>query len=43
MERIKAHHDPSLRAFLLITLVASFFVDLANSAITKGFLYLFVG
>ena len=42
MEEVTAHHGPSPRAFLLITLVASFFVDLANAAITKVFLYFFV-
>jgi ESS family glutamate:Na+ symporter len=40
MEEVTAVHGPSPRAFLLITVVGSFFVDLANATITKLFLLL---
>lgn len=40
MEEVASRHGPSPRAFLLITLAASFFVDLANATITKLFLML---
>jgi len=40
MEEVTATNGPSPRAFLLITLVGSFFVDLANATITKLFLML---
>ena len=40
MEEVTAVHGPSPRAFLLITLVGSFFVDLANAGIAKLFLLL---
>ena len=40
MEEVASRHGPSPKAFLLITLAASFFVDLANATITKLFLML---
>ncbi len=40
MEEVTATNGPSPRAFLLITLVGSFFVDLANATVTKLFLML---
>ena len=40
MEEVTARYGPSPKAFLLITLAGSFFVDLANAAVTKGFLML---
>jgi len=40
MEEVTATYGPSSMAFLLITLVGSFFVDLANATITKLFLML---
>jgi ESS family glutamate:Na+ symporter len=40
MEEVTSKHGPSPRAFLLITLVGSFFVDLANAVVTKAFLLL---
>jgi len=40
MEEVTAARGPSAMAFLLITLIGSFFVDLANAAITKVFLML---
>ena len=40
MEEVTSVHGPSPRAFLLITLVGSFFVDLANAGIAKLFLLL---
>ncbi len=40
MEEVTATNGPSPTAFLLITLVGSFFVDLANATITKLFLAL---
>lgn len=35
MEELASRHGPSPKAFLLITLAASFFVDLANATVTK--------
>lgn len=40
MEEVTARSGPSPQAFLLITLAASFFVDLANAVITKAFMML---
>jgi len=40
MDELTARYGPAPRAFLLITLAASFFVDLANAAVTKAFLLL---
>lgn len=40
MEEVTARFGPSHRAFLLITLAGSFFVDLANAVVTKAFLML---
>lgn len=40
MEEITDHYGPSAKAFLTITLAGSFFVDLANAAVTKAFLML---
>ena len=40
MEEVTSRYGPSARAFLLITLAASFFVDLANAAVTKAYLLL---
>lgn len=40
MEEVTGRFGPSQRAFLLITLAGSFFVDIANAAVTKGFLAL---
>lgn len=40
MEEVTARHGPSPSAFLAITLAGSFFVDLANAAVTKMFLLL---
>ena len=40
MDEVTSRFGPSQRAFLLITLAGSFFVDLANAAVTKLFLLL---
>jgi ESS family glutamate:Na+ symporter len=40
MEQVTSRYGPSPRAFLLITLAGSFFVDLANALIVKAFLLL---
>jgi ESS family glutamate:Na+ symporter len=40
MEEVTSRFGASPRAFLLITLAASFFVDLANAAVTKAYLLL---
>ena len=40
MDEVTARYGPAPQAFLLITLAASFFVDLANAAVTKAFMML---
>lgn len=40
MDEVAKRYGPSPKAFLLITLAGSFFVDLANAVIAKGFLAL---
>ena len=40
MEQVTSRYGPAPRAFLLITLAGSFFVDLANALIVKAFLLL---
>jgi ESS family glutamate:Na+ symporter len=40
MDSVASRHGPSPKAFLLVTLAGSFFVDLANAFIVKGFLSL---
>jgi glutamate:Na+ symporter, ESS family len=40
MDEVSARYGPAPRAFLLITLAGSFFVDLANALVTKAFLLL---
>ncbi|WP_373505196.1 sodium/glutamate symporter [Aestuariivirga sp.] len=40
MDEIGHRYGPSPKAFLLITLAGSFFVDLANAVVAKGFLAL---
>jgi ESS family glutamate:Na+ symporter len=40
MDGVASRYGPSPKAFLLITLAGSFFVDLANAFIVKGFLAL---
>jgi ESS family glutamate:Na+ symporter len=40
MEQVTSRYGPAPRAFLLITLAGSFFVDLANALIVKTFLLL---
>jgi len=40
MEEVTSRHGPSPRAYLVIALAGSFFVDLANAIITKLFLLL---
>lgn len=40
MDSVALRHGPSPKAFLLIALAGSFFVDLANAFIVKGFLTL---
>ena len=40
MEQVARRYGPSPKAFLLITLAGSFFVDLANAFVIKGFLAL---
>ncbi len=40
MDEVAKRYGPSPKAFLLITLAGSFFVDLANAIIAKGFLSL---
>ena len=40
MDEIGHRYGPSPKAFLLITLAGSFFVDLANAFVAKGFLAL---
>lgn len=40
MDQVSARYGPAPRAFLLITLAGSFFVDLSNAFVTKAFLAL---
>jgi ESS family glutamate:Na+ symporter len=40
MDSVALRYGPSPKAFLLITLAGSFFVDLANAFIVKAFLAL---
>lgn len=40
MDEIARRYGPSPKAFLLITLAGSFFVDLANAFVAKGFFML---
>jgi len=40
MDSVALRHGPSPKAFLLIALAGSFFVDLANAFVVKGFLLL---
>ncbi|MCC6670995.1 MAG: hypothetical protein IT458_08040 [Planctomycetes bacterium] len=40
MDKVASRYGPSPKAFLLITLAGSFFVDLANAFLVKGFLLL---
>jgi ESS family glutamate:Na+ symporter len=40
MDSVALRYGPSPKAFLLVTLAGSFFVDLANAFIVKGFLTL---
>jgi ESS family glutamate:Na+ symporter len=40
MDEVAKRYRPSPKAFLLITLAGSFFVDLPNAFIAKGFLSL---
>lgn len=40
MDSVASRHGPSPKAFLLITLAGSFFVDLANAFVIKAFLLL---
>ncbi len=40
MDEVGRRYGPSPKAFLLITLAGSFFVDLANAFVAKGFLAL---
>jgi ESS family glutamate:Na+ symporter len=40
MDSVSMRYGPSPKAFLLIALAGSFFVDLANAFIVKGFLLL---
>lgn len=40
MDEVGRRHGPSPRAFLLITMAGSFFVDLANALVAKSFLAL---
>jgi ESS family glutamate:Na+ symporter len=40
MDQVTARYGPSPRAFLLVTLAGSFFVDLANALVVKGLLAL---
>jgi ESS family glutamate:Na+ symporter len=40
MDSVATRHGPSPKAFLLVTLAGSFFVDLANAFVVKGFLLL---
>jgi ESS family glutamate:Na+ symporter len=40
MERVASRYGPSPKAFMLITLAGSFFVDLANAFLAKAFLAL---
>jgi ESS family glutamate:Na+ symporter len=40
MHRVASHYGPSPKAFLLITLAGSFFVDLANAFVVQAFLAL---
>lgn len=40
MHKVAGRHGPSPKAFLLITLAGSFFVDLANAFIVRAFLVL---
>lgn len=40
MDEVTSRTGPSAQAFLLITLAASFFVDLANAVVTKTFMLL---
>jgi ESS family glutamate:Na+ symporter len=40
MDKVASRYGPSPKAFLLVTLAGSFFVDLANAFVVKGFLAL---
>jgi len=40
MDEVARRYGPAPKAFLLITLAGSFFVDLANALVTKAFLTL---
>jgi len=40
MEEVTSRYGPATRAFLVITLAGSFFVDLANATVTKLFMML---
>lgn len=40
MDQVASRYGPSPKAFLLVTLAGSFFVDLANAFLVKGFLLL---
>jgi ESS family glutamate:Na+ symporter len=40
MDRVASRYGPSPKAFLLVTLAGTFFVDLANAFLVKGFLLL---
>jgi ESS family glutamate:Na+ symporter len=40
MEEVTSRCGPSTKAFLVITLAGSFFVDLANATVTKLFMML---
>jgi glutamate:Na+ symporter, ESS family len=40
MDKVASRYGPSPKAFLLVTLAGSFFVDLANALAVKGFLLL---
>lgn len=40
MDKVASRYGPSPKAFLLVTLAGSFFVDLANALLVKGFLLL---
>jgi ESS family glutamate:Na+ symporter len=40
MDKVASRYGPSPKAFLLVTLAGSFFVDLANAVLVKGFLLL---
>jgi ESS family glutamate:Na+ symporter len=40
MDEVGRRYGPSAKAFLLITMAGSFFVDLANAVVAKSFLAL---